>query len=171
MLQIKILISPLSKFLQRLFYITLNFCHTTVKATMRVCDARLLQTYQPVTTTIHTLMFVMILQNLYFFRWTLWQVPFAELSRVITHHGGRYTSNITRTQNLGVSRWRNPKLATIGPESCLEGVLRGLGYPETCLGRVPRPRHDWGPRWSESIIGWQNCWTCVMCDTDTDICV
>ncbi len=26
-------------------------------------------------------------------------------------------SKITRTQNLGVSRWRNPKLATIGPES------------------------------------------------------
>ncbi len=54
-----------------------------------------------------------------------------------TFHGQfRYMSKITRTQNLGVSQWRNPKLATIGPESCLEGVPRGLGYPETCLVRV-----------------------------------
>ena len=35
----------------------------------------------------------------------------------------RYMSKITWTQNLGVSRWRNPKLATIGPESCLEYTL------------------------------------------------
>ncbi len=34
----------------------------------------------------------------------------------------RYMSKITQKQNLGVSRWHNPKLATIGPESCLEGV-------------------------------------------------
>ena len=43
-----------------------------------------------------------------------------------------YMSKITRTQNFGLSRWRNPKLATIGPESCLGEVARGLGYPETC---------------------------------------
>ena len=30
-----------------------------------------------------------------------------------------YMSKITRTQNLGVSRWRSTSSATVGPESCL----------------------------------------------------
>ncbi len=33
-------------------------------------------------------------------------------------------SKITRTQNLGVSRWRNPKLATI----CKDSIQEGEGY-------------------------------------------
>ncbi len=39
-------------------------------------------------------------------------------------------SKITRTQNFDVCRWRNPKLATIGPESCLEGVPK---YTLPCI--------------------------------------
>ncbi len=38
-------------------------------------------------------------------------------------------SKITRTQNLGVSRWRNPKNATIGPESWLEGGKFWVAQP------------------------------------------
>ena len=56
-----------------------------------------------------------------------------------------YMSKITRTQNLGVSRWRATSCATSGPGSWLGGVPRGLGYPESCLVRVPKARHDWGP--------------------------
>ena len=40
-----------------------------------------------------------------------------------------YMSKITRTQNLGVSRWHSTSCATIGPESCLVEVPRGQGCP------------------------------------------
>ena len=60
-----------------------------------------------------------------------WRFPLK--SKIV---GCGYISKITRTQNLGVSQWRATSCATIGPESYLRGVPRGLGYPESCLGRV-----------------------------------
>ena len=48
-------------------------------------------------------------------------------------------SKITRTQNLGVSWWRATSCVTIGPESCLGGVLHNRLVPK--LASLPQGGH------------------------------
>ena len=63
-----------------------------------------------------------------------------------------YMSEIKRMHNLSVSWWHATSCATICLESCLGGVPKGLGCPESCLGR----------RFPNSLV---LCWQVLGCAT------